>query len=163
MAIRIPQNQITYKYTAGNEYMFESTYRVYQGYYYELNGKKYAGKEFNSNAPILIPILKSKTGSPINSLLMKASTYVYGKVSGVKINNNKPNSYIYQYNSETRYFSYQITNGSIREINEETFNIFKTDPLYKVISLSFKKDFDPVELDNAEKSIPGLKTFLKNF
>ena len=44
MSVRIPSNQIVKsKYTIGKEYMFESTYREYQGYYYELNGKLFAG------------------------------------------------------------------------------------------------------------------------
>ena len=164
MGLRIPQNQVVQsKYTAGKEYMLESDYREYIGYYYELNGKTFAGKELNLNAPILLPIPKNNNNPGINNLLTRAATFLYGQLSGVKLNNNKPTSYVYQYNSEIRYFSYQTINKLIKEVNEETFNTFKSNPLYKVISLSFKKDFDPKELDDAEKTIPGIKEFLKNF
>jgi hypothetical protein len=164
MGLRIPQNQVVQsKYTAGKEYIIESTYREYQGYYYEFNGKIFAGKELNVDAPILLPIPKNNNNIGINSLLTSAATYIYGKISKNKLTNNKPSSHVYQYNSEIRYFSYQTINKLIKEVNEETFNTFKSNPLYKVISLSFKKDFDPKELDDAEKTIPGIKEFLKNF
>ena len=115
MAIRIPQNQIvTSKYTAGKEYMYKDTYREYQGYYYELNNKLFTGKEFNSNAPELILIPKNNNVLfGFNSLLTKASTYVYGKVSGTKITTSKPFSYIYQYDSNIRYFAYNVTKNLI--------------------------------------------------
>ena len=58
MGVRIPQNQIVYKHTAGGEYMFESTYKEYQGPYYEMSGKIFAGKEVTTSAPVLVPIPK---------------------------------------------------------------------------------------------------------
>ena len=67
MSIRIPQNQIVYKYTIGKEYMYTNTYREYQGHYYELNGRFFVGKEFNINSLELVIIepkkIKVRTGS----------------------------------------------------------------------------------------------------
>jgi hypothetical protein len=160
MAIRIPSN-ITVKsqYTAGKQYMYESTQREYQGYYYEMNGKIFAGKEFNSNAPTLLKI----TPNNINSLLATAATYVYGKITGTKLpSNTQPPSFLFQYDSETRYYSYQINKKLIKEIDKNTFNTFKLNPLYKVISLSYKDGFNKTELEKVEKDIPGITTFVES-
>lgn len=157
MGLRVPQNQIVEsKYTSGKEYMFNDTYREYIGYYYELNGKLFAGKEFNVNAPELIKI----NSSGVNNLLTNPFTYIYGKISGVKLNNIKPQSYTYQYDSTKRYFSYYITKNLIKEINKENFDLLLSNPLYKTISLTYQKGFSPEELDKAELIIPGIKTFV---
>jgi hypothetical protein len=177
MAIRIPSN-ITVKsqYTAGKQYMYESTQREYQGYYYKMNGKIFAGKEFNSNAPTLLKI----TPNNINSLLTSAATYVYGKITGTKINPNKPlPSYFIPSKKDVqkgyayRYFSQQKNNNLIKEINEDNFKVLSTNPLYTLVkikcyvvadSLDSVGDsnylLDLKDLDNAEKVISGIKTFL---
>ena len=100
MGLRIPQNQIVAnKYTIGKEYMYKDTYREYQGYYYELNNKLFTGKEFNSNAPELILIPKNNNvPSGFNSLLTKASTYVYGRISKTKIKYSDIAPYKLNYN-----------------------------------------------------------------
>jgi hypothetical protein len=177
MAIRIPSN-ITVKsqYTAGKQYMYESTQREYQGYYYEMNGKIFAGKEFNSNAPTLLKI----TPDNINSLLTSAATYVYGKITGTKINPNKPfPSYFIPSEKDVqkgyayRYFSQQKNNSLIKEINEDNFKILSTNALYTLVKIKCyvvadsldsvgnnNYVFDSKELDQAEKQIQGIKTFL---
>ena len=163
MAIRIPSN-ITVKsqYTAGKQYMYESTQREYQGYYYEMNGKIFAGKEFNSNAPTLLKI----TPNNINSLLATAATYVYGKITGTKISTEKPSSYIYNpsVGAKTRYFCSQVNVSPtvIKEIDESTYKSFSKNPLYKVVALPYNGDFDDASLDKAEKIIPGIKTFVRD-
>jgi hypothetical protein len=162
MGIRIPQNQIvTNKYTAGKEYMYKDTYREYQGYYYELNNKLFVGKEFNSNAPELM-LLPKNNNIPFgfNSLLTKASTYVYGKISNIKINSETPLSFIYNYDSNVRYFSYQINKKQIKEVNEDTFKTFQTNPLYILTKLNFTSGFNEQELKEAEIKIPGITTFV---
>ena len=174
MALRIPQNQIIYKYTPGKEYIFNSTYREYIGYYYEMSGKKYAGKEYNSNAPILI----SMKSPNINTLLTKASTYIYGRISNVNIPNNKVSSINFiptdedtQKGQSVRYFASKntISPTIIKEIDKETYNKLQTDPLYITVSIKVYIDgdaldntytFDSKEVDQAEKKLPGIKTFL---
>ena len=74
--VRIPQNQIISKYTAGNEYMLTKTQNEYKGYYYELNNKTFAGKTFDPNNPEIVKIKSDK----FNKLLSKASTYAYGAI-----------------------------------------------------------------------------------
>ena len=84
MSIRIPQNIIVEsKYTSGNEYIIIDTNIIYKGYYYEMNGKIFAGKEFDINAIELIKLLPKN----INPFLLQVSSYVYGKLSNIKLNN----------------------------------------------------------------------------
>ena len=62
MAIRIPKNIIVEsKYTIGGEFILLSLYQQYQGYYYEMNGKYFAGKEFDQNA---VDFVKARAVNP---------------------------------------------------------------------------------------------------
>ena len=106
MTIRIPQNIIIEsKYTIGNEFILLSSYQVYQGYYYEINGKYFVGKEFTPDAPELQKIISPKS----NSLLKIASSFIFGKISGININQkNTPTSVIYQPTQEDYDKGYSI-------------------------------------------------------
>lgn len=152
--LRIPPNQIKNKYTSGNEYMSEQTQQEYKGPYYEFNGKVYIGKEYSVNSPTLIKL--DSTNS--NNLLSKAGSYIYGVISNNVVKSKKIYSHIYTDQKE-RYYIYQINVKVIKEINEETYNNFINDPLYKVIKLKYP--FNNTELDNGEKNIPGIKEFIR--
>jgi len=157
MGVRIPQNQIILgKYTSGKEYVMLSSHTPYQGYYYEISNKFFAGKEFNTKAPEIIRITSSK----FNPLLENPNTAAYAKISKVRLDNQSPSSIIYQYDSNARYFSYQIINKIIKEINKETFDKFKSNPLYLTAMLSYTSGFNSKELDETEKQIPGIKVFV---
>lgn len=167
MGIRIPKNQIVQnKYTTGKEYMFIKTYREYQGYYYELNGKTYAGKEFNPGAYELIKIQSNS----VNNLLTNPSTYIYGKVSGNKISTFKPQSHVFQNNNPNvryvdRYFIQKININPIliKEVNEEIYKQSQSDPLYKSVTIRWDTIGDNiVALDKAEKQMPGIKEYLQH-
>jgi hypothetical protein len=155
--MRIPANIITEnKYTIGKEFINRKTHKLYQGYYYELNNKFFAGKEFNTKAPEIIRITSSK----FNPLLDNPKTAAYAKISKVRLDNQSPSSIIYQYDSNARYFCYQIIDKIIKEINKETFNKFKINPLYLTAMLSYTTGFNSKELDETEKQIPGIKAFV---
>jgi hypothetical protein len=167
--VQIPQNQISFKYTSGGEYTIKSTNAVYQGHYYELNSKFYAGKEFKENAPELIKITPETT----NSLLSRIGTALYGAISKVNINSSSPTSFIYtpsnekQENQTIRYFTKKVnvTPYLIKEVNKETFEQFSSDPLYQTISIAFTASPGyaygvPEEIDEAEKQMPGIKAFI---
>ena len=169
MGIRIPQNQIVKsKYTAGKEYMFKLTHKEYIGYYYELNDKTFAGKEFNSNAPLLVKIIPEN----INNLLTKAATYVYGRVSGTTLPQSKVNSTIfsptekdYQNISTNRYFTQKVNSNPIliKEINEDSYKQIQRDPLYISIIIKWNVTGDNTNVVNeAEKKIPGISIFLQD-
>jgi hypothetical protein len=141
--------------------MFKSTYREYQGYYYKSDGNIYAGKKFDINAPVLIEI----NSNSVNSLLTNPSTYVYGAVSGVVLNNQEPSSYYFNTdttNNVDRYFISKFNNNIIKEINQDTYNQFKNDPLYASVSLYYQNNFNESDLNAAEQVIPGLKTYISS-
>jgi hypothetical protein len=161
--MRIPSNLIKKgKYTSGNEFVIVSSKKTYQGYYYELNNKFFAGKEFNSNAPELAKIKATE----VNLLLTRAATYVYGALSGAVLNNKKPTSFLQGKNNSTRYFIKKLNFNPIliKEVDKITFDQFKIDPIYQTISLSYdpKTGFNSVEIEEANKSMNGLKEFINN-
>ena len=167
MALRVPQNVIiTSKYTAGKEYMFVKTYREYQGYYYEMNNKLFAGQEFNVNAPELMLINSTQT----NQLLTNPNTYIYGKVSGTKISTFKPQSHMFQKDNPNikyvdRYFIQKVNVSPtlIKEVNEETYKQSQPDPLYKSVTIHWNTIEDnTMAVDKAEVQMPGIKSFLQD-
>jgi hypothetical protein len=164
--MRIPSNIITEnQYTAGKEYMYVSTYKEYIGYYYIINDKYFTGKTYNNNSSSL-ELIKIKKEN-INLLLTQASTYIYGLISKTKINNSSPSSIIStgNINGGTRYFSKQVNANPIliREISKDTFQQFQNNPFYQTISIDFPEGGyfgNQKSLDEAEKTMPGIKTFI---
>jgi hypothetical protein len=166
MGLRIPQNQIVLsKYTTGKEYIILSSYAPYQGYYYEINNKFFAGSKFNPNSPELIKINSNK----VNSLLINSETSTYGKLSKTKIKDTIPHSYFFQKKNPNekyidRYFIQRlnIIPILIREISKESYEEFQTNPLYKSIIIKWNTIEDNItELSIAETQIPGITTFLE--
>jgi len=163
--MRIPSNIIKEnQYTIGKEYMYLSSYKEYQGYYYEINNKFYAGKTFNENASELIKILSP---GKINILLTQPSTYVFGKLSNIKIINTPFSSIVNKVDlsARTRYFAKKLNNNPIliREVDKNNFYALLNDPIYQTISLDFPEGGyfgTPSDLDEAEKQMPGIKTFI---
>ena len=163
--MRIPKNLILKrKYTSGKEYILANSYKDYVGYYYELNNKTYGGSEFNINAPEIIKV-KSKY---VNSLLKNSQTFIYGKISKIVLNNINPASHIFKSNEDgntTRYFSKQtnINPTIIKEINEDTFEELKQNPIYQIVSIEYNisKGYNQKEKAKAIQTIPELETFLE--
>ena len=169
MAIRIPSNQIVKsKYTIGKEYMYKDTYRGYQGYYYELNNKLFIGKEFNSNAPELILIPKNNNiPSGFNSLLTKASTYVYGKISGTKLNNTKlPSIQPLLLVSDVKYLAKENNSFPLKIIfiSKDIYNEnINKNVLYSFTFLDFDEEWGFDITDQNRKDIPEIDLFLKEY
>lgn len=166
MALRIPLNQtVTSKYTSDGEYVIESTYAKYKGYYYELSGKLFAGKEYDPNAPVIIKVTRENA----NSLLTNKSTYLYGLLSGIKLSNTKPVSHIFQKTNPNeryadRYFIQRVNDNPplIKEINKDTYEQFQTDPLYKSTTIKWDTiGSNEQTLTVADKQFPGIKSFLE--
>ena len=69
--MRLPKNIISENlYTSGNEFVDATTNSLYQGYYYEINGKFYAGGTFDSKAPEIIKI-KEEVDMIMIQMIMK--------------------------------------------------------------------------------------------
>jgi len=163
---KIPQNQLTVKYTSGNEYLDIITYKEYQGYYYIINDRYFTGKTYTGSGSLELIKIQSKNN---NLLLTQASTYLYGLLSKTKLNNSSPSSIVSvgNINKKIRYFSKQINVNPIliKEISKDTFDKFQNNPFYQVISIEFPEGgyFGNQEnLDKAEKQMPGIKPFILN-
>jgi hypothetical protein len=164
--IKIPRNIIIEaKYTQGKEYMTVNTYKEYQGYYYELNDRVFAGREFDVFAPELMRFSSNK----FNPLLTRLSTYVYAALSGIKLNNTIPPSIIAGGSGKDgglRYFykKINVTPIIIKETDEETYKNLNNDPLYQFVTVLYDEFNLPDQnsLDNAEKQFSGIKDFISS-
>jgi hypothetical protein len=162
MSIKIPKNTISYKYTSGGEYVFKDSNIIYKGYYYEINGKFFNGRDFDINASELIKI----TSNGINPLLKNLTTFLYGTLSSnnQNIQSSKINSLANDINpnldqsGEKTYYSRKINEipYSIKQIDKITYDNIKSNPLYKTVELN--KNYS--NLEQSEQIIPGLKKFL---
>jgi hypothetical protein len=82
-------------------------------------------------------------------------------LSKVKLTDQKIPSFFFKYESNIRYFTAKFNAKSlIKEINEETFNQIKDNPLYISLPLSYDGGFNDNELNEAENKIPGIKLFI---
>jgi len=127
-ADKIQNNQ----YTRGNEYILNGKY--YQGYYCIVLGNQYyTGKTYTNRS---IRLTKAE----------------------VNVEPAKPTSLPPQ-PSLIRYFIKQVNRQPIviKEVNEDTFNKFKNNPLYQTIEV---KNINPLPIE-AELQMPGLKAFLE--
>lgn len=159
--MKIPSNTIEVKYTSGNEFIVKSTYRFYQGYYYELNNAFFVGKEFSANAVELTKV----NNEDINLTLVNSKTYTYGFLKINPFKKSIPFTSLPKQNLQANpeqietYYAQKINvvPTTIKEINKETFIKLQQDPYYKTTSLKI----DRSDIDQAEKQIPGLKAWLE--
>jgi hypothetical protein len=131
---------------------------MYQGYYYELNGKYFVGKEFNPNSKELVLITQE-----IENIIRRNQFRFDSLLLGV-LNNTQPQSYIYDHKSKVRFFTAKTSNPpyTIKEIDETTYKQLQSNTLQTTVSLNYDGGFDEKELNEAEKKIPGLRTFVIN-
>jgi hypothetical protein len=160
--VKVPANIIETKYTSGDEFVFSFNYKYYKGYYYELNGKTFAGKEFNVNASELV----KANSKEINPLLTSAKTLVYGSLSKVKLNNINVKGVIppddHNVNVDLVVFYCKKININpilIKQISEQTYYTLKNDPLYIVTYIGNYKGIDQ-DINDASKQIPELRDWL---
>lgn len=164
--LRVPKNKIVEsKYTSGGEYIFAKTYEKYQGYYYETNGKTFAGKEFDINNKEIIKINKDTN----NKLKTNPFTYVYGMLSNNKLINSKfnsipfsPSNKDYENGFVMRYFIKQVNSNPIiiKETDKNGLEQQTNNPLYQTLEVKYKFNISDKELDEFDKKMPGLKAFL---
>ena len=162
--MRIPSNKIvTGKYTSGGELVDAKTNAPYQGYYYELNKSLYAGKEFNNNAPELVKIENA------NKLYNRYATALYSAISGVtsqllqqpKLVGVNTSSNTVNSKNPTKFFT-KKTNVQpiiIKEVDENTYESLQNNPIYQTTYVGTYNGKSQT-LDQAEKQIQGIKTFL---
>jgi hypothetical protein len=166
MALRIPLNLIIKsKYTLGGEYIVKKTYEDYQGYYYEFNDKTFAGKEFSTDAPLLI----KKDSENVDALLINSNSKVnaYGKI----VQNFKfiDKQIVPQAFSPTepgaKFFAKKANQNpsKIIHISEETFEENKSNTLYVFTSIDYDPEFGFAFTPENTKLFPEIKEYLKKY
>lgn len=165
MNINLPQNSI--KFTSGGEYILANTQKEYKGYYYVLYNKIYAGEKINANNPELIKITSDNSDEFKNKLLNNnnISSFYYGLISKVNIlKNDNVVSIPWDESREVHFFCLKKNTNIIKEIDKETYNILKSDPLYKTTYTGYYENYRYQTPQEAEKDIPGIEAFiLSNF
>jgi hypothetical protein len=171
--MKIPKNIIqTGKYTSGNEFVEEKTNKPYQGYYYELNGLLYTGKEYSIDA---IKIIKKQNQ---NQLYNSSNTALFSLVSGItsqqlstpsinSISDSKGDGLLSN-NQSTVFVTYtpkfyvqkiNVNPIIIKEVDEKSYISVRGNPLYKTTFTGIYNNINQTT-DQAEKQIPGLTAFL---
>lgn len=160
----VPKNVIvTSKYTSGNEFVYAQTSSPYQGYYYEFNGKIFAGKEPKANDPEILKVTSDK----VNRLFNKGiSTAVYSLVSGVtsqmlttppiKSVPTTTDRFAYQ---STRFFYKKYNNNLIKETDEDGYKSLQSQPVYQITFIGTYNGKTQTIIE-ANQQVPGLEAFL---
>jgi len=159
--MKIPANVIeTGKYTSGGEFVYKSNQSPYKGYYYILNNRFFEGKVYKADAQEIIQTKES------NTLLYRLSTAAFSLASGITSQNLRqkpvpslPTTALNKPNIGIRYFSKKVNVKPtvIKEISKETYDSLQGDSLYQTTFIGPDKS-----INQAEKEIPGLKTFLES-
>jgi hypothetical protein len=164
MSVRIPQNQISpNKYTTGKEFVYEKTYKEYQGFYYEVNGKIFAGNEFSVNAPSLLRMGSDK----INILKDNPETLAYANASNSILYKQKDlvSIPLDAFESGTKYLAQVLNSYPIRIIfiSKEDYNNNLKNPLYSLTSLYYHAEWGFNIEEQNKKDIPEIDIFLADF
>jgi hypothetical protein len=161
--MKTPSNIIVRnQYTIGKEFVYSDTYENYQGYYYEMNSRYFVGKVFDPNAREILKLQSDK----VDKLKLNNFTSIFGKLSKIKLPNNKLSfSPLEENNPPIRYFVKKLNNNPIliKEIDKNTFDSIQTNPIYQTISIESPagRYFEGQKsLDEAEKQMPGIKSFI---
>jgi hypothetical protein len=158
--MKVPNNLISYDYTIGGEFVYASSQKEYQGYYYRIGDQFFIGKEFQNNS---LEIIK-KTSPKYNSLLENPSLKVYSSISKITSQDltsvkftSSPVSKTQKEEVDTYYVKkLNVIPSLIKQVDKTAYSNLQKDPFYQVVSLKA----DRSNLEQAEKQMPGLKAFL---
>lgn len=163
--MRIPANIISKnKYTVGKEFIYLDDHQSYQGFYYEINNKFFAGADFSTSARELI----KATSAKVNKLLLNPKTENYAKVSNFQLPISvppPPRSNFYENIpdalEEYDAFFYKRMVGKdilIKQIDEQTYSAYQNNPFYQVIKVKINDSDTGItneELTRADREMPG--------
>ncbi len=165
----IPKTAIvTGKYASQGEYVYANTNAPYVGYYYELAGKKFAGKEYSVDAQEII----KPTSTPQNVFLRTPATSLYSLISNGLLQIPQSISFLstpsdadfsFERYDQIVFFCKKINDPSvgIKEIDEQTYLQLKNNPLYQTTYIG-DYNGNPQTPEDASKQIEGLISFLYN-
>lgn len=184
MSLRNPKNQVKSKlFTNGGEFIYKSNGLDYKGYYHTINNKAYAGAiplpnipqiELDVN-PNMLPIgadtnILNTMGNAVG-FFTQAYNFAKSNLETANIIKEKyfPSKSLKSSNENLvprtglHYFIQQINdpNKVIKETDLTSFNNLQKDPIYKTVSINFSALDVDKQIEDGEKQIPGLKTFLE--
>ena len=148
------------KYTLGKELVYAKTYKEYQGYYYEISDKLFAGREFDPKALQLTKI------SSISKFKLNEKTSTY---SNLTKQNLPPTDRIISIplsiKSEIKYIVKQLNSSPIRLffVNKETYEREKDNPLYSFTTIYFDSQYGFSITEQNKKEIPEIDIFLEEY
>ena len=168
--MRPPKNQIIEDlYTRGNEFLVESDYANYLGYYHSQSGKNYVGAKYNPNAIPLIPYTEDKINTAYDVYNMDQ---VYFKLNPNILNVIKQDNFpiirqVYSYTDgpKQRLFIKQKNkvDAPIIEVNITTYKSAQLNPQYLTTSIFWENlSTTEEELRRIEKELPGILSFIEN-
>lgn len=163
--MRVPKNIVSESlYTSGNEFVDVKTNAPYQGYYYELNGKFFTGKSFDSKSLEIIKIKES------NSLFNNIATAAFSALSGITsqalmsavVKGNPTTNEGLGHSDDISFYSKQLNANPIliKSIDENTFLSLQGNSIYQTIFIGDYKG-NIITADQAYSQMPGLKAFLE--
>lgn len=160
--MKVPANIILENlYTIGKEFVYADSYKDYQGYYYEISDKFFAGREFNPNAPRLL-----KLGSDeIDPLRLNPSTSTYASLKRNVITSNRVPSIPLDTSAGEKYLAKQLSSNPIRIIftTEKAYREFKKHPGFAFTAVNFEPEFGFDITDKNRQDIPEIDIFLSEY
>jgi hypothetical protein len=160
--MKVPANIISENlYTIGKEFVFADSYKEYQGYYYEISDKFFAGREFNTNAPRLLKL----NSDEINSLRLNSQTSTYASLKRTRISSSKIPSIPLELTAGIKYLAKQANLTPIRIIftTEKTYREADKHPEFIFVAIDFEPEFGFKITNEDRKAIPEIDTFLAEF
>jgi len=160
--MKVPSNIISENlYTIGKEFVFANSYKDYQGYYYEISDKFFAGREFNPNAPRLLKL----NSSEVDPLRLKPQTSTYANLKRTRISTNKIPSIPLELTTGIKYLAKQINLVPIRIIftTEKTYREANRYPGFIFTAVNFEPEFGFLITEENRKAIPEIDIFLSEF
>ena len=166
--MRIPSNIIeTGKYTVGKEFISTSDNKEYQGYYYQIGDRYFAGKVFDNKSPELKKI-------DDDYFIFLNIDKEYGKLTkldpkSVQIPKTIHNPDLSAKDAEGEdfltYYAKKLNYYPIliREINKETYLELQSSNTWQVISLVTTQGDGGMsieEINRAEREMPGMRAWL---
>jgi len=160
--MRAPKNIAKVNYTSGEKYL-DSNYNPYTGYYCEVKGKAYPGKVYTGKSKQLILASSLVKNNKVNGY--------YFNINDVIPEEDEEGNISTDEKFVLRYFIKYIHTIPvyIKEINIDTYNSVKNNPLYQTVVLNcdvtgaFRKGgtFNIDEVEQADKKMSGIKLYLQ--
>jgi len=161
--MKVPSNIISENlYTIGKEFVYASSYKEYQGYYYIINDNFFAGTEFDPNAPRLLKL----NSNDINPLKLNPFTSTYANLKNLNLSDNKIPSVPLEFGEGgIRYLAKQLNFTPVRIIftTKEAFENSNKYSRYIFTSISYSPEFGFKITEENRQAIPEIDAFLLEY